>query len=155
MPRIVLAAALAAASLITTAKAETVFVGNAFIDYVSPSPALCVQTFKVNDYFRVIFRPRGGALGNGGDSHLAVVGPRTSFVMRVPGNDFGPSRNYVSQGVSSQAVIGAGSGGITVWQQSPGAIGAGTPNVEFKGRFANYFRIKNCFVELRGNLVKR
>ena len=136
------------------ASADTVFVGNAFINFVAGSPT-CTSTFALHDTARLLYRPRGAALGNGGDSHLAYIGARSSFVMKVANNDFRASINYVGSGVASKANVVSGAGGITVWQQAPAAVAAGTPTVSIKGRFANFFGIPNCFVEIRGNLVTR
>jgi hypothetical protein len=102
-----------------------------------------------------LYRPRGAALGNGGSSHLAYITTRSSFVMRVPGNDFQDSINYVGSGVGSRANVIAGSGGITVWEQAPAVVAAATPTVSIKGRFSNFFGIEGCFVEISGNLVQR
>jgi len=51
MQRFTLAAALLAAS-VATAKAETVWIGNGFIDFVGGS-ATCTNTFSVGDSFRL------------------------------------------------------------------------------------------------------
>lgn len=154
MQRIVLAAALVAGS-VATAKAETVWIGNGFVDFVS-GPASCTSTFVVGDFFRLVYRPRGGPLGNGIDSHLAAVGSRASVVMQVAAEDFQVGNNYAPLSVGSTVSIGTvPGGGITVWQQTPAALSAGTPTVKIRGRFSNFFRISGCFVELRGNLARR
>ncbi len=147
-------AALFAVLAAGTAHAETVYVGNSFIDFVS-GDAKCTSTFTVNDTARILYRPRGAGLGNGGNGHLAYITTRSSFVMRVPGNDFQASINYVGSGVGSKANILSNSGGITVWQQAPATVGPGVPTVAIKGRFANFFAIKNCFVEFSANLLLR
>lgn len=136
------------------AAADTVFVGNSFINFVAGG-ATCTSTFKLNDTAGILYRPRGAALGNGGDSHLAYIGTRSSFVMKVSNNDFRASINYAGSGVGSRANLISGAGGITVWAQAPAAVAAGTPTVSIKGRFANFFGITGCFVEIRGNLVNR
>ncbi len=154
MHRITLAAALLAAS-VATAKAETVWIGNAFIDVVS-GPLSCTDTFSVGDSFRVIFRPRGGPLGNGVDSHLALVGTRSSVVMRIAADDFAAGKNYAPLSVGSTITIGTTpGGGVTVWQQTPASLAANTPAVKIVARFSNFFRISGCFLEVRANLVKR
>jgi hypothetical protein len=136
------------------ALAETVYVGNVFISFVSEG-AQCKSTFAVNDFARAIYRPRGAALGNGGDSYLAYVSSRSSMVMAVPANDFQASINYAGSGVSSRAGLISKAGAITVWQQTPAVVGSGTPSVTITGRFANFFGIKDCIVEIRGNLIVR
>jgi len=136
------------------AVADTVFVGNSFIDFVDGGTT-CTSTFAVHDTARILYRPRGAALGNGGNSHLAYITTRSSFVMQVPGNDFQDSINYVGSGVGSRANVIASSGGITVWEQAPVEVAAGTPTVSIKGRFSNFFGIKGCFVEISGHLVRR
>jgi hypothetical protein len=73
----------------------------------------------------------------------------------VPGNDFQDSINYVGSGVGSRANVISSSGGITVWEQTPADVAAGTPTVSITGRFTNFFGIKNCVVEISGNLVHR
>src|SRR5688572_20315050 len=113
------------------AAADTVFVGNSFIDFVAGG-ATCKSTFALHDTARILYRPRGAALGNGGNSHLAYITTRSSFVMKVPGNDFQDSINYVGSGVGSRANVISGSGGITVWEQEPAAVTAGTPTVSIK-----------------------
>lgn len=149
-----LVAALLGAVSIGAAQAETVYVGNSFIDFVS-GDSRCTSTFAVHDTARVLFRPRGTAFGNGANAHLAYMTTRSSFVMRVSGNDFQASVNYVGSGVGSRANLLSNSGGITVWEQSPAVIGPGTPTVAIKGRFANFFAISGCFVEISANLVAR
>jgi hypothetical protein len=151
--RILIIASVAALPM-ASASADTVFVGNVFVDFVS-GPANCTSTFAVGDFARALFRPRGAPLGNGADSHLAYVSTRSSLVMRVPGNNFQASVNYLGSGVGSRANLISNSGGITVWTQSPGAVSTATPNVRIRGRFANFFGITGCFVEIRGHLVKR
>ena len=95
-------------------------------------------------------------LSNGIDSHLAAVGSRASVVMHVAAEDFQVGNNYAPLSVGSTVSIGTvPGGGITVWQQTPAALSAGTPTVKIRGRFSNFFRISGCFVELRGNLVRR
>jgi hypothetical protein len=136
------------------ASADTVFVGNVFIDFVSGGTS-CTSTFAVNDFARVLYRPRGAALGNGAASHLAYISTRSSFVMRVPGGNFQAGVNYVGSGVSSRNSLLSNSGGITVWTQTPAALSASTPTVKISGRFANFFDIAGCFVEFSGNLVNR
>lgn len=147
-------AALLAILPLRPAVADTVYVGNAFVSFVSGG-AQCTSTFAVNDFARAIYRPRGAALGNGGDSYLAYVSSRSSMVMAVPNNDFQASINYAGSGVSSRAGLISKAGGITVWQQTPALVGSGTPGVTIKGRFANFFGIKDCIVEIRGNLIVR
>lgn len=153
MKRIVVAALLAMLPL-GPALADTVYVGNAFVSFVGGG-SQCTSTFQVNDSGRVMYRPRGAALGNGGDSYLAYVTSRSSMVMAVLNNDYQASINYAGSGVSSRAGLISKAGAITVWQQTPAVIGSGTASVTIKGRFANFFGIKDCFVELRGNLIVR
>jgi hypothetical protein len=153
MKRMVVAALLAMLPL-DPASADTVYVGNAFVSFVGGG-SQCTSTFQVNDSARILYRPRGAALGNGGDSYLAYVTGRSSMVMAVLNNSFQANINYAGSGVSSRAGLISKAGGITVWQQEPGAIGPGTPSVAIRGRFANFFGIKDCFVEFRGNLIVR
>ncbi len=150
-----LLAALAFATLpITSAAADTVFVGNVFIDFVAGGTN-CTSTFAVNDTARVLYRPRGGALGNGGKGYLAYVTTRSSYVMLVQNNDFQANINYAGSGVGSKGNLISRAGGITVWQQNPPTLNAALPTVSIRGRFANFFGISNCIVEIRGNLVRR
>lgn len=153
MKRLLFAVGFAGLSF-TSASAETVFAGDVFIDFVSGGTS-CTSTFAVNDYARVLYRPRGAALGNGGNGYLTYVTSRSSFAMTVQSNDFQASINYAGSGVGSKANLISKAGGITVWQQSPAAAGAATPSVSIRGRFANFFGISSCIVEIRGNLVKR
>jgi hypothetical protein len=153
MKSLLLVAALAHLTL-RAAHADTVFVGNTFISAVSGTSS-CTSTFQVNDTARALYRPRGSALGNGGDSYLAYVTNRSSMVMAVLNNDFRADINYSGSGVSSRAGLISKAGGITVWQQTPANIAPGTPSVAIKGRFANFFGIKDCFVEFKGNLIVR
>jgi hypothetical protein len=152
MRRIILSAALVAVTAVS-AKAETVYIGNAFIDFVS-GPGSCTQTFVVGDFFRVAFRPGGGAFGNGASSHLAATGTRAGVVLRVEGGSFQTPQNYAGQIVSSSNTIASYSGAITVWQQTAGNE-LGVPTIKFKGRFSNFFKLTGCFVELRGKLLRR
>jgi hypothetical protein len=152
MQRIILAAALVAASVVT-AKAETVWVGNAFVDFVS-GPESCTSAFAVGDFFRLIYRPRGGPLGNGTIGFLAAVNPRSSIVMSVV-DDFQAGVDYNGLSVSSTVTIKTNTASIAAWQQNPATLAATTPTVKITGRFANFFRIRDCLVQLRGNLVKR
>ncbi len=153
MKRFVFAALLALLP-IRPAVADTVFVGNVFISAVS-GVSQCTSTFQANDSARVIYRPRGAGLGNGGDSYLAYVTSRSSMVMAMLNNDFQAGVNYAGSGVSSRAGLISKAGAITVWQQAPGSIGPETATVAIKGRFANFFGIRDCFVEFRGNLIVR
>lgn len=154
MQRFTLAAALLAAS-VSAARAETVWIGNVFVDFAS-GPATCTSTFVVGEFFRAVFRPRGVPLANGNDSHFAAVGSRASVVMRVATDDFRQGVNYAPLSVGSTLTIGTTPGGaVTVWQQTPASLAAGTPTVKIRARFSNFFRITGCFVELRGNLVRR
>jgi hypothetical protein len=153
MKRFLMVAALAALP-VSGAAAETVFVGNVFLTFVS-SDSQCASTFTVNDYARVLYRPRGAALGNSGDSYLAYVTTRSSFVMVAENNDFRANINYAGSGVSSRASLLSNAGGITVWKQTPKNIGAGTETVSIQGRFANFFAINPCIVEFSGELLLR
>ena len=154
MQRFTLAAALLAAS-VATAKAETVWIGNGFIDFVG-GPSSCTGTFSVGDSFRLVFRPRGGPLGNGIDSQLALVGTRSSVIMRIAADDFAAGKNYAPLSVGSTLTIGSTPGGaVTVWQQTPASLAANTPSVKIVARFSNFFRITGCFLEVRGKLVRR
>jgi hypothetical protein len=153
MKKLILGLILAALPA-TSALAETVFVGNSFIDAVEGG-SQCKSTFQVNDTARVLYRPRGGALGNGGNSYLAYVTSRSSWMMHVAGNDFQASINYGGSGVGSRANLINKTAGITVWEQTPASVTAATPTVAIRGRFANFYGIKDCFVEFRANLVNR
>lgn len=136
------------------AQADTVFVGNSIIDFVS-GDAKCTSTFSVNDTARILYRPRGSGLGNGGNGHLAYLTTRSSFIFRVANNDFQAGVNYAGSGVGSKANILSNSGSITVWQQTPATVGPGTATVAIKGRFANFFAVKGCFVEISAYLTVR
>jgi len=152
----ILAGAVLALLPFSSASADTVFVGDVFIDFVSGN-AQCTSTFAVNDSARVLYRPRGAAMDNGADSHLAYISTRASLVLRVANNDFRPNINYVGSGVSSRAALISNSGGITVWSQQPAVanVTAATPAINIKGRFANFFGITGCFVEIRGSVAPR
>lgn len=152
MRRIILSAALVMATAVS-AKAETVYVGNAFVDFVSGGTT-CTQTFAVGDFFRVAFRPGGAAFGNGASSHLAATGTRAAVVLRVEGGSFQTPQNYAGQIVSSTLTIGSYSGGITVWEQTAGNE-LGVATLKIRGRFSNFFKLTGCFVELRGKLLIR
>ena len=154
MMKRLLMTALFAGLPLASASADTVFVGNVFIDFVS-GVTKCTSTFTVNDTARVLYRPRGALLGNGGNSHLAFVTTRSSYVMLVQGNDFQANINYAASGVGGKGTLISKAGGITVWQQNPASVGAGSPTVSIRGRFANFFGVTGCFVEIRGNLVNR
>lgn len=153
MQRIILAAVLLTASTIAV-KAETVFIGNVSIDAISGSTS-CTSTFAVGDFFRGVYRPRGGPLGNGGDSHFATVSTRSSVSMVAVGADFKSGSNYASLSVGSTANIGSGTGAITASTQTPATIGAGTPSVRLSVRLTRFFRINPCTVTLSGILIKR
>jgi hypothetical protein len=151
MKRVFLGIAIAAAAL-GSARAETVFVGNSFIDAVTGG-ASCTSTFVVGDSARVIWRPRG--LGNGADSQLTYYGSRSAFHMHLSNNDFKTGVNYAGHSIGSTGNIGTNTGGIVDWSQAPAAVAAGTPTVKVVAKIANFFRINPCTVTLRVNLIRR
>ncbi len=150
-----LIAAVVAALASTAANAETVWIGNGFIEQAGGS-ATCTNIFKVNDFGRIVFRPRGSALGNAGDSNLVYVTTRSAFQMQVQNGDFQTNATLVSQSVSSKGKIGTGTSQVTSWSQTPaGTIGTGTETIKVVGKFTNFFRITNCNITLRMHLVQR
>ena len=148
--------AAATVTLLTlgAAQAETVWVGNSFIDAVSGGTT-CTSIFSVGDTGRLVFRPRGGALGNGGDSQLAYLSSRSAFQMIVSSGDFKTNVNYAGQSEGSTGNVGSNTGGILAWTQSPTTIGSGTPYIKVVAKFANFFRISGCSVTLRSNMIQR
>src|SRR3954467_15878656 len=135
MQRIFLATALLAVS-VNTAKAETVWVGNGFVDSVSGT-ASCASTFAVGDFFRLIYRPQGVPLGNINDiSFLAAVGSQSSIAMSRQG-DFQQGGSYNGLSVSSTVTIQPNTAKLLVWQQEPATLTTSTPTIKIRGRFAN------------------
>lgn len=146
--RIILAAALVVASSVL-AKAETVYVGNAFIVAVSPTTGTCGATFQTGDFFRAVYRPKSGA-GNGADSHLALTGTRSSVVMRVPNNNFGSGINFVAQSIGSTNTRSSYGGGILGWDQTVSG-----DTIQIGGSLARFFNINPCTVTIKANMVRR
>ena len=153
MKRIILAAALMAATMTTGARAETVWIGNVFVDSVTGP---CTSTFGVGDFYRGVFRPRGAPLGNGVDSYLSLVGTRAGIVMRVPADTFKAGEIYQQVSVSTNVAIGnTPNGSVAAWAQTPPTPAANSPTVRISGTVMNFFRIAGCEVGLRGNLIRR
>jgi hypothetical protein len=153
MKRFLVGAALAVVSA-SGASAETVFIGNVFLDSVA-GDSRCASTFAVNDFARAIFRPRGGALGNGGDSQFAYVTTRSAFVMLVQNGDFKLHADYSSVGVGGTANTFTAPGEVTAWKQGPKSVGSATPTVSISGEFTRFFGLADCNVGLHGNFILR
>lgn len=144
---IFLAAALAASA--APASAATVWVGNVF---VTAAASVCGASAAVGDYATLIYRPASVPLGNGANSYLAYVSPRSSFAMTVPNNTFRPLVNYAGQFVSSTLKFGTSSGGITAWTMTPATLSATTTHAQLTTTLANFFATTGCTVTLRGDL---
>lgn len=154
MYRTIIAAAFAALAS-NAANAATVWIGNGFIEAVSGG-STCTSTFTVGDFGRMLFRPRGGPLGNGGDSNLVYVTNRSAFQMQVQNGDFQTGATLVNQSEGSTGKIGTGTNQVTSWSQGPaGTIGTGTETIKVVGKFTNFFRITNCNVTIRMHLLQR
>lgn len=153
MKRFLVAAALVIAPM-SGASAETVFIGNVFLDSVA-GDSRCTSTFAVNDFARAIFRPRGGALGNGGDSQFAYVSTRSAFVMLVQNGDFKLHADYSSAGVGGTANLFTAPGEVIDWAQAPKSVGSTTPTVSISGTFTRFFGLADCNVGLHGNFILR
>jgi hypothetical protein len=128
-----------------SAAAETVWVGNSFL---TSTTAACGSNIQVNDYARVLFRPAGADLGNGGDSYFAYLSQRSSYGMSVPGNSFQFGVNYGGQAVSSRLSLTNKAGGITQWVMNPAVPTTGTLSITLTASITNFFAIKDCTVTL-------
>lgn len=145
---IILAAALTLGSG-KLANAETVYIGNVFIDAVAPTSGTCAQTFVKGDFLRAVYRPKSAG-DNGADSHLSLTGTRSNIVLRVPGNNFAGNVNYVAQSIGSSLARSSYGGGILQWTQS-----ASADTIAIEGSLAKFFNISPCTITIRGNLIKR
>ena len=148
------AAVLALATLAvcpSLARAETAWVGNAFILTATPA---CGNTAAAGDAQRVIHRPAGAALGNGADSYFAFVGQRANFTMMVPNNTFRAGINYAARYVSSYLNFGTANGAITAWSMSPAVMGAATNSAELTMAITNYYNIVGCNISVRADLER-
>lgn len=144
------AAAALASCAAMSAHAETLWVGNAFV--TAATQPTCGTAANVGDYARVIFRPAGVPLGNGGNSYLAYLGQRSNFTITAVGNSFQSGINYAGQYVSSYINFGANAGGITAWALTPAAISASQQNYALTGTFANFFGVAGCTVSVQADL---
>lgn len=140
-------AAVAILVSVAGARAETLWVGNAFVVAATQQ---CGRSAAIGDHFRAIFRPAGSDLGNGDISHLALVTVRSSFVLRTATFQ---QTNYVAQTIGSTLSIGSHSGAILDWQQSSGFSGA-TPHANVTATFTRFFGVKNCTATLEINFAK-
>jgi hypothetical protein len=148
MRRLILAAAAALLSAFG-AHGETLWIGNA---QLIAATSACVNSVTVGDFFRAIYRPMGVPLGNGANSHLALLAQRSSFVMRVPNNTFRASINYVGQTVGSTIGITSKAGGILGWQES---AGFGSPLVSnVTASIANFYGVTGCTGTVRMALMR-
>jgi len=127
-----------------TARAETLWVAEARVIAVTPQ---CGAVVAVGDFFRAIYRPRGPAIGNGANSHLALFSQRSSFWMQVPNNTFRGNINYVGHFINSTLTYGGKAGGILSWQESA-AFGAPVAS-NVTASIANFFGTTSCTATLR------
>ncbi len=133
-----------------SAHAETLWLGNAFVTAaVQPT---CGVAATVGDYSRVIFRPAGVSLGNGGNSYFAYIGTRSSLTFYVPGNSFRPGINYGAYFLNSYVSFGGNIAGITAWTLTPPVISAVQKNYTLTATFANFFDLTGCTVSLKADL---
>jgi hypothetical protein len=130
-------------------RAETTWLGNAFVIAVPPA---CGTTVTVGDFNTILYRPAGVPLGNGADSYLALLGQRTSFTMLVPNNTFKPGINYASQYVTSLLNFGSNVGGILAWSMTPAVLSTATINARLVFTISNFFKITNCNPTFRADL---
>lgn len=150
MKRLLLCA-LCACVAPAAAQAESVWVGNFFVTSASSA---CLTSASAGDYLRMIYRPAGAALGNGGNSYLSYVGGRAGVAMTVPGNTFRAGVNYTASSVGSYITFASGSGGITAWTQSPAVLSAATTHATLSFTLANFFNLTGCTASFTGDLEK-
>jgi len=143
-----LLAGLAASTL--PAAAETVWVGNAMV--VGTPPTVCGTTVGAGDFYRILYRPAGTALGNGADSHLSINGQRATFTMFVPNNTFRAAVNYSGRYVSSYLNFGTANGAVTAWAMSPSTLAATTTTANLAMTITNFYNITGCTVAFRSDL---
>jgi hypothetical protein len=125
----------------TSAHAETAWIGNAFVTTVTPG---CGTTVAEGDFYTIIYRPAGVALGNNADSYLSMVGQRSYFSMLVPNNTFRSGINYGGQYVSSQVNFGSTVGGILAWSMSPATLGLGSKHADLNFAISKFFNLSGC-----------
>lgn len=143
--------ALAFAATLQPARAESLWVGTAF---VTEATSVCGSAATVGDFARLIYRPAGTSLGNDADSTLAYITSRASVTMFVPNNTFRANINYSGQSISSQVTITTRTGGILGWTLSPSVLATSTPRASLTARLANFFAVSGCTVSLQANLAK-
>jgi hypothetical protein len=141
--------------MLGAARAETIWVGQAFIVAKQEStPGICGDAASIGDYSKIVYRPASAPLGNGADSYLSYVGRRTSLVLFVPNNTFRSGINYSGTYVSSQLNFGTKVGGVTAWSLTPTVLAADTLTATLTATFANFFGVTGCTVSWRADLER-
>lgn len=137
------------------ARAETIWVGSAFITAISEStPGVCKDAANVGDYSKITYRPAGALLGNGADSYLAYVGQRSNVTLFVPNNTFRAAINYSGSYVSSQLNFGTKVGAITAWTMTPATLDANTLKATLTATFTNFYGLTGCTAFWRADLER-
>ena len=116
----------------TAAQAESLWVAEARVIATNPS---C--DYRLGETYRAIYRPKGAAIGNGANSHLAIFTQQGGFWVRVANNTFRPTENYAGRYFGSSIDFFQATGAILSWTESAAFGEPKSSNVT--ARFSNFF----------------
>lgn len=150
------ALAFGATILVTTvARAETAWVGNSF---AVRAPSYCGNTIGKGDTSRVIYRPASTTLGNGTDSHLAILSQRAAFAARVTGGVVKTGVTYTPLWIGSQLNTDkdntAWTSTISSWTMTPATLTATTDSAEVTFTIVKYYGKSGCDVTFHASLER-